>query len=205
MNISLGQLADMVAVRLGEYPRRHPSGGYQEASLEEICGELAVPAAVRLTMREEITELDCMRDMRDILTRSADYGDGMCAECELPSDFLRLRYLRMKGWARGVDSMTCASGKEDDRTAGGLLMSLGESAPEWMRRQRTRGAAELLPPADGKGALRIRLTPLIEAGFSEGVYIPVPYLENGYLCDVSSGIILDLTEALAEAAGRAVS
>ncbi|MDE6294442.1 MAG: hypothetical protein K2M03_00075 [Muribaculaceae bacterium] len=204
MNVSLGQLADMVAVRLGEYPRRRLSGGGQEASLEDVCGELAGELSVRLTQSAELTELDCIRDMRDVLKRSADYGDEICVECELPRDFLRLRYLRMNGWARGVDSVTGGRDCADDETAAGLMVSLGECAPEWMRRQRGRGAAELLPPADGTGAWRIRLTPLIETGFREGVYIPRPYLENGYLCDISSCIIPELVERLAEAVGHTI-
>ena len=204
MNISLEKIADMVAVRLGEYPRRRLSGGGQEASLEDECVELAEELAVRLTLSAELTELDCIRDMRDVLKRSADYGDEICVECELPRDFLRLRYLRMNGWARGVCSVTRVRDGEDDGTAAGLMAALGECAPEWMRNQRGRVAAELLPPADGTGAWRIRLTPLIEAGFREGVYIPRPYLENGYLCDISSCIIPELVEHLAKAIGQTI-
>lgn len=194
MNIPMRELADMTAVRLGEYPDRRLSSGPYNCTLEEICSQIVVPMAIRLTESADLSSLDCVRDMRETLQVSADYGNDGYVECELPADFLRLRLLRMHGWPHGVESATVA----DDGTAAGLAVGLGDYAPGWMRDQRLRARAVILPCVSEGAGGRLRLSPVVETGFEEGLYVPRPYLEEGWLCDVSSSLIETLVSGLTE-------
>ena len=195
MNIAMRELADMTAVRLGVYPDRRLSSGPYNCTLEEICSRIVVPMAIRLTESADLYSLECVRDMRDTLRVSADYGNEGYVECVLPADFLRLRLVRMYGWPHGVERVTEA----DDGTAAGLAVGLGDGAPGWMRTQRLRARAVILPAAAEGTTGRLQLSPVVESGFEEGLYVPRPYLEEGWLCDVSESLIESLVSGLTEA------
>lgn len=193
MNISLKRLADMVAVRLGELPDRTLHGGAHSVDLEEICALTAVEIAVRLTMSCPVERLDCVSDMLEKLSVSADFGNEGYVECELPADFLRLRRVRLYGWPRAVEEAT----RPDDGTAAGLAEALGETAPLWMRGQAARARCVIVPFAGNVEGFRLILSPQGSSGVEEALYIPRPKISGDELRDISSVIVEDLVKELA--------
>ena len=143
MTIDIERVADIVSLKLGEYPdwrRRRDSPG-AGASLDVMIEPIVEEVALMEALAADLGSFRDLRDFRLDVYTNADYGNDAYGEYELPEDFLRLAAFRMGGWPRMLN---------EELPGDAQRCALGEGAPDWLRERARRPWIEVLPLGEGK-------------------------------------------------------
>ena len=191
MDISIDRLADIVSLRLGEFPdwRSRGHGVYDSVALTEMIEVLVEDIARDLTRTAPLSEFTSPVDIRSEIFTRGDFGDeGECLY-ELPEDFARLYALKMGDWGETLS---------DEYLGNAKSLSFGAAMPAWMAGRRTRPTVKIYNYGE-KGA-EMRFKPFRYSLPEEASYIPLPSYDfrAGQLRKIDPGLLKQLCLELAE-------
>ena len=213
MNYPLNTLTTMVAARSGALPdwlwRLNQGAAPDDSlSLRDLVESIAAEEAIALTLEADASTLDCLRDGTAAILPTLDWGDEYIVEGQLPADCLRLARFRLKGWKRAISgeafvaagsSLRPADLPTNRPTSPSVDLPMPRPGERW--RHLRRGMPQFALGAEAKGPgdcdRCFRCSPRGDGAIAEALYAPKPYLEHGYLCDLSPALLLPLAERIA--------
>lgn len=183
MQITVEQLASLVAIYLGEYPSFHYDKDMTGNSgvFREMVVTTATPLLETMTLQLSAEQCTDTVDFRDYIYENTDLGYENFFPCPLPDDFLRLHSLWMSDWGVPI-SETSPSDP--------LRQQLGDAAPAWLAARTSRPVYRI---ADmGNGTKELWFGPTKQRMPRQASYVPRPKYDR------ASDTFVNLQPALLE-------
>lgn len=171
MNITLNEITDLVAIRMGEYPEWRGVPGMTIAlgsKLSEMVRPLVAPIARQVVADLPLSDCKDTMDLSPVIASNTDWGEEDIYRCALPADFFRLHSLMMPDWPKALSG----DGDEDR-----LRQELGSAAPEWMKKRAMRPMVRIFPATESATA-EIHFGPTASRRPVNSAYIPIPEFDE---------------------------
>lgn len=142
MDLPLELISDLVALRISEFPdwraQRDLEGSH--CRLSEMIRLILEREAVNAVAELPLNLCTSLYDLTSHIHSATDWGEEYRYSCLLPGDFMKLAILWMPDWPGPLS---------EENPGDSLQISLGDAAPDWLKKRRTRPALQLIKRPEG--------------------------------------------------------